>query len=59
MKIKKYLIYEEPINPTSEGVYYGSTPIEEQALKIVENGKVQGKRYFIKVEYDDGTTMYY
>ena len=57
-KILYYNIYEEPVNPTANGKYFGKTPILEQAKAIVDNAKKQNKKLFIKAICDDGIERY-
>lgn len=55
--MEKYIgfnIYECPKNPNEKGKYIGKTPIFEQAEKVCENAKAEGKSYFIKGVTPDG-----
>lgn len=53
--ILEYEIYTCPKNPTEEGVYYGKTPILEQAQSIIKNAK---GNLFIKAVCSDGKKRY-
>lgn len=53
-KYTGYTIYECPTNPTEYGKYIGKTPILEQAVKVCETAKADGKNYFIKGIKENG-----
>lgn len=46
--ILRYEIYECPQRPTDYGVYYGKTPILEQAETVVRKAKDNSQMLFIK-----------
>lgn len=53
-EILLYEIYECPKRPTDYGVYYGKTPILEQAETVVKRAKENGKMLFLKAVCSDG-----
>lgn len=57
-KILYYEIYVCPQKPTDHGVYYGKTPILEQAETIVRRAKENGQILFIKAVCSDEKRRY-
>ena len=53
-----YTIWFEPINPQSNGTYYGKTPILEQAQGVVKALRKEGQGAFLKAICSDGMERY-
>lgn len=57
-KILYYEIYLCPQRPTDHGVYYGKTPILEQAETVIRKAKESGTMLFLKAVCNDGKKRY-
>ncbi len=57
-EITGYKVYECPKSPTEKGLYYGKTPILEQAEGIIKRAKESGKHLFLKAVCSDGIERY-
>lgn len=53
-----YEIYICPTVPTANGVYYGKTPILEQAQEVMKLAKENGQSLLIKAVCSDGKRRY-
>lgn len=57
-QILGYELYEYPKSPMDNGMYYGKTPLRDQAETIVRKAKENGMQIFIKAVCSDGIDRY-
>lgn len=56
--VLNFEIYECPQCPVDHGIYYGKSPVLEQAEAVVRNAKDTGKNLFLKAVCSDGRKRY-